>query len=63
MDKFKLIVSLVSMIFDDSTLEESEIENLKQSEALELALNTLSKEFPQLTEVLVHERDQVLSLK
>lgn len=62
-DKFKLIVSLVSMIFDDSTLEESEIENLKQSEALELALNTLSKEFPQLTEVLVHERDQVLSFK
>ena len=62
-NKMKLIISIFSMIFDDSTLEENDIESLKQSEALENALNQLSKEFPDLTRVLINERDQVLSYK
>ena len=42
-NKMKLIISIFSMIFDDSTLEENDIESLKQSEALENALNQAKK--------------------
>ncbi|NLC96289.1 MAG: TraB/GumN family protein [Erysipelotrichaceae bacterium] len=62
-NKIKLIVSIISLIFDDSTIDEKEIENLKQTEVLENALSSVSKEFPDITKVLVNERDKVLSHK
>ena len=62
-NKMKLIATLFSMIFDDSTVNEEEIENLKKSEVLENALNEISKEFPDLAKVLINERDEVLAYK
>lgn len=61
--KCKLITLLISAIFDREEISEEDLENLKQSEALEAALSEVSKEFPVISQVLVHERDQVLAHK
>lgn len=61
--KCKLIVLLISAIFDDEEISEEDLENLKQSETLEAALSEVSKQFPVVSDVLVHERDQVLAYK
>ncbi len=62
-DKLKLISSIITSIFDNTDLKEEEIEKLKESNALESALSSVYKEFPTLANVLIHERDQVLSHK
>lgn len=59
--KCKLIASIIMSIFDDEEVTEEEIENLKQSELLEIALKEVQKEFPTVAEVLIHERDQCLA--
>lgn len=61
--KCKLIVLLISAIFDDEEISEEDLEELKQSETLEAALSEVSKKFPVIADVLVHERDQVLAYK
>ena len=61
--KCKLIVLLISAIFDDEEISEEDLENLKQSETLEAALSEVSKQVPVVSDVLVHERDQVLAYK
>ena len=61
--KLKLISSLVMSIFDDEDISSDDIESLKQSDALDVALKEVSKEYPVVSEVLIHERDQVLAYK
>lgn len=61
--KIKLLTSLVMSIFDDEDISSEDIENLKQSEVLDVALKEVAKEFPVVAEVLIHERDQVLAYK
>lgn len=61
--KIKLLTTLIMSIFDDEEISSDDIESLKQSEALEVALKEVSKEFPVVAEVLIHERDQVLAHK
>lgn len=61
--KLKLISSLVMSIFDDEDISSEDIESLKQSDALDVALKEVSKEYPVVSEVLIHERDQVLAYK
>lgn len=61
--KCKLIVLLISAVFDDEEISEEDLEELKQSETLEAALSEVSKKFPVIADVLVHERDQVLAYK
>lgn len=61
--KFKLISSLIMSIFDDEDISSEDIESLKQSEVLDVALKEVSKEFPVVADVLIHERDQVLAYK
>ncbi len=63
LQKCKLITLLISAIFDNEEISEEDLEKLKQSETLEAALSEISKEFPIIAEVLVHERDQVLAYK
>lgn len=60
-EKAKLLTLLVSSIFDDEKISEEEIENLKQSNALEAAIQNIGKSFPIVAKVLIHERDQVLA--
>lgn len=61
LQKCKLITSLILSVFDDEEVTEEEIENLKQSDMLEAALKEVTKEFPVVAKVLIHERDQVLA--
>ena len=63
LEKFKLIFSIISSIFEDEEISEDDLKNLKESDALDAALNEVSKEFPGVKKVLVDERDQYLSQK
>ncbi len=59
--KLKLLVTIISGIFNDDEVSEEEIENLKQSELLDIALKEVQEEFPVVAQVLIHERDQYLA--
>lgn len=61
--KVKLITTLIFSIFDDEDIQSEDIENLKKSDVLDVALKEVSKEYPVVAEVLIHERDQVLAHK
>lgn len=63
MEKSKLIVSIISSIFDKEEVTEEDLQALKEADALEAALNEVSKEFPNVKRVLVDERDQFLAQK
>ena len=62
-EKFKLIFSIISSIFDDEEISEEELAALKESDALDAALNEVSKAFPNVKKVLVDERDAYLAQK
>lgn len=61
--KIKLFVSLFASIFEDDDISEADIEQMKQQDTLTSALNEVSKTFPTVAKVLVHERDEVLAYK
>ncbi len=61
LQKIKLITLLISSIFDDEDISEADIESLKNSELLDVALKAVSKDFPVVAEVLIDERDRVLA--
>ncbi|MFV0480088.1 MAG: TraB/GumN family protein [Anaerorhabdus sp.] len=60
-EKMKLLYLLISSIFDEEEISEDDIEQLKQSDILEASLTAISKDFPIVSQVLVHERDQTLA--
>ena len=62
-EKSKLLVSIISSVFDDEEISEEELAQLKEADALEAALNEVSKEFPIVKQVLVDERDMYLAQK
>ena len=62
-EKFRLLVGIISSIFDDEEISEEDIAKLKEADALEAALLDISKEFPTVKEVLVDERDKYLCEK
>ncbi len=61
--KVRLLVMIISSIFDDEDISEEDIESLKQSELLEIALKEVQETFPVVAQVLIHERDQHLAYK
>ena len=62
-EKFHLLSSSISSIFDDEEISEEDIAKLKEADALEAALLDIGKEFPTVKEVLVDERDKFLCEK
>lgn len=62
-DKFKLISVIISSLFDDEEITEEDLAALQQSDALNSALQEVSKTFPKLSKVLVEERDRYLAYK
>ena len=62
-EKSKLLVSIIMSIFDKEEISEEDLKELKEKDALETALNEVSKEFPNVKKVLVDERDQFLAQK
>lgn len=63
LQKCKLLIQLVLSIFEDEEVSEADLENLKQAEMLDVALQEVSKNFPIVKEVLVDERDKYLAYK
>lgn len=59
--KAKLIVSLISAIFDDEEINDSDIEALKKQDILDMALKDVEKAFPVVSEVLIDERNKILA--
>lgn len=59
--KAKLIVSLISAIFDDEEINDKDIEALKQEDILDMALKDVEKAFPIVSEVLIDERNKILA--
>lgn len=62
-EKSKLLVSIISSVFDNEDISEEELEKLKEADALEAALAEVGKEFPMVKQVLVDERDMYLAQK
>ena len=59
--KIKLIFMIIASVFDDEDISEEDLQNLKESDALDAALAEVAKGFPIIKEVLVDERDKVLA--
>ena len=62
-EKSKLLVSIIASIFDNEEISEDDLASLKESDALEVALNEVGKEFPVVKKILVDERDAYLATK
>ncbi|MBR3228451.1 MAG: TraB/GumN family protein [Erysipelotrichaceae bacterium] len=62
-EKAKLLVAIISSVFDNEEISEEDLNALKESDALETALNEVGREFPVVKKILVDERDQYLSTK
>lgn len=62
-EKFKLIISLVMSLFDETEITKEELERLKQQDIITSALNEMGSEFQGVKEVLVDERDKYMSQK
>ena len=60
-EKAKLFTSILVSVFDKSEVSVEEIEKLKQADMLDLALQEITKDFPNIKKVLVDERDQFLA--
>jgi pheromone shutdown-related protein TraB len=62
-DKLKLISLLMSSVIEEGEITEEDLKSLQQKDMLTAALNEVSKEFPNIAEVLVDERDKYLAYK
>lgn len=62
-DKIKLISILFSSADDDEAITEEDLKNLQQTDMLQAALKEVSEAFPNITDVLVVERDKYLATK
>ena len=60
MEKAKLLITIISSIFDKEEISEEELASLKEKDSLEAALNEVSREFPNVKKALVDERDMYL---
>ena len=60
-EKIDLLASIISSIFEKNEISEKDIESLKEQEALDLALEEVSKELPNVKRTLVDERDMYLA--
>ncbi len=61
--KSKLLVSFVFSSDDESEISDEDLQNMLQEDMLESAIASMKDEFPQIGEILIHERDQYLATK
>lgn len=59
--KAKLLATLVGSAFSDDDIKAEDIENLKDSGAMDTMMAELAKELPTVKEVLIDERDRYLA--
>jgi pheromone shutdown-related protein TraB len=60
-DKWSLLLALVTSVFDDEKISQTEIENLKQGDLIQAMISEFAGKFPSIVETLVYERDQVMA--
>lgn len=61
--KAKLLGSFVFSSDEDSEISDEDLQNMLQEDMLESAIASMKDEFPQIGEILIHERDQYLATK
>lgn len=61
--KIKLLVSLIFSSEDDTEISNQDLQDLLQEDMLESAIAGMNEHFPEVGEILIHERDQYLSYK
>ncbi len=62
-ERTKLSTGLVASLIDDSSIEESEIEKLKEGDILESAFTEFARRSPPLFEALISERDRYMAAR
>lgn len=62
-NKIKLLPGILLSMFTSEDISEEDIENLKQRDVLELALETFGQKLPEIKTVLIDERDKYLAHK
>lgn len=61
-EKIKMLTELLASLFENDVKEE-DIERLKDGDLLQSALQEVSKQFPQIAEALIFERDRIMAYK
>ena len=62
-DKANLLSLIISSMFEKEDISEEDLAKLQQEDNLTAALQEITKEFPKISHVLVHERDMYLAHK
>ncbi|MDO5714296.1 MAG: TraB/GumN family protein [Tissierellia bacterium] len=62
-EKMKLLFSFLFSMDDDEEISEDDLDALMAKENLTTVISTMGDEFPQIAEILLHERDQYLANK
>lgn len=62
-EKTNLLSTIIASIFDKEEVSEKELQDLKEENVLDAALNDVAKDFPNVKRTLVDERDQYLAQK
>ena len=60
-EKLNMLSGIIEMIFDKEEISEEDINNLKDQNELDVALEEISKELPNVKKTLVDERDMYLA--
>lgn len=60
-EKINMLSGIIEMIFDKEEINEEDIANLKEQEALDSTLEEVSKDLPNVKKTLVDERDMYLA--
>ena len=63
MDKIKMVSMIISSAFDDEEISEEDLANLQKEDILNSALKEVKEAYPNITSVLVDERDKYLCHK
>ncbi len=61
--KANLGITLFSTLLDDETIDEDEVEKLKESDLLMASIEELDESYPEISEVILHERNRFMAQK
>jgi len=59
--KFKLLATLFTSLFETEKVSEEDIAKMKEQDTLSAMMNDFGKEFPEIKQILITERDQFLA--
>jgi len=62
-DKVSMLTQLLSSVFSNEEITETDLEKLKEQDMLQAALSEVSTKFPKIAETLIFERDRIMAYK